>query len=478
MLALLLVLAGIVSLAAATPVAASDSVLTSANSSMEGISLSDEGSIQQGDNQTYVWRNESSTLSTRFHNAGNSSLYEFCAYVETDDGKRVSLDCQQLNVDPNGSRKVKFDFERYPPSVSGERNVSIVATRGFGNQKAVAATTTTYTFIERTGDYDGDGLTNDREVELGTDLDSRDTDGDGLSDGTEVDDHDTDPLDPDSDSDGLRDQQEIILGTDPLGPDTDGDGLPDGAEVDDHGTDPMDPDSDDDGLTDSQELALETNPQNEDSDADGLFDGAEVDRHNTDPLAADTDSDGLSDRVEIERHDTNPLRVDTDDDGLADRQEILLGTDPTNPATTIGFAGLAVAVLAGLGVWYRRSRYSVVTVVRRHGSDIVRTVKTDDDADERVAASDPEVEERTDAPPAETQVPLSDDGRVLKMLHEESGRLRQSEIVDRTEWSKSKVSRLLSRMEEEGKLTKINVGRENVIALTDETPDWADSALR
>ncbi|WP_224268862.1 helix-turn-helix transcriptional regulator [Haloprofundus salinisoli] len=474
MLALLLAIASASALVAATPVAASQPA-PSANSSFEPISLSEEGTVQQED-QTYVWRNESSTLSTRFHNAGNSSLYEFCAYVENGDGGRVKLDCQQMNVDPNGSRKVTFDFERYPKGISGERNVTVVATRGFGNEETVAETTSTYTFIERSGDYDGDGLVNEREVELGTDLDSRDTDGDGLSDGAEVDDHGTDPQDPDTDDDGLRDQQEIILGTDPLNSDTDGDGLTDGAEVNDHGTDPQDPDTDDDGLTDGQELALGTDPRNEDTDGDGLLDGEEVDRHNTDPLNSDTDGDGLTDRAEDDLRGTDPLRVDTDGDSLTDSQEIALGTDPTNPATTVGFAGLALAVLAGLGVWYRRSGYSVPAVVRKQSSDVVKAVKTD--GNRRAEESDPVVDGPASAPPVETQVPLSDDGRVLQMLQEESGRVRQSEIVDRTEWSKSKVSRLLSRMEEEGKLTKINVGRENVIALTDETPDWADSALR
>ncbi|WP_198665731.1 helix-turn-helix transcriptional regulator [Haloprofundus halophilus] len=450
---------------------------SSANSSFEGLSVSEKGTLQQGD-QTYVWRNESSTLSTRFHNAGNSSLYEFCAHVEDDDGKRVELDCQQMNVDPDGSRRVTFDFERYPEGISGERNVTVVASRGFGNEEAVAETTATYTFVERAGDHDGDGLVNEREVQLGTALDSRDTDGDGLSDGTEVDDRGTNPLDPDTDDDDLRDQQEIILGTNPLDADTDGDGLSDGAEVDDHGTDPQDPDSDGDGLSDDQELALGTDPRNEDTDGDGLLDGEEVDRHNTDPLNSDTDGDGLADRAEVDRYGTSPLRVDTDGDGLTDSQEIALGTNPNNPATTVGFAGLALAVLAGLGIWYRRSRYSVAAVVRKRGSDIVKAVKTDGDADLRGGERDPAAGDPAGAPPVEAQVPLSDDGRVLKMLQEESGRLRQSEIVDRTEWSKSKVSRLLSRMEEEGKLTKINVGRENVIALTDETPDWADSALR
>jgi len=41
--------------------------------------------------------------------------------------------------------------------------------------------------------------------------------------------------------------------------------------------------------------------------------------------------------------------------------------------------------------------------------------------------------------------------------------MKQSEIVDATDWSKAKASRVLSRMEEEGELVRYRVGRENVV---------------
>ncbi len=69
-----------------------------------------------------------------------------------------------------------------------------------------------------TGDFDGDGLIDSEEFLLGADPNSVDSDGDGISDGDEVN----------------------INGTDPLNIDTDGDGFTDGMEADD-GTDPNDP---------------------------------------------------------------------------------------------------------------------------------------------------------------------------------------------------------------------------------------------
>lgn len=86
-----------------------------------------------------------------------------------------------------------------------------------------------FALLERVPDRDGDGLSDDDELVLGTNPDHPDTDGDGLWDGTEID-LDTDPLNPDSDGDGLLDGNEVNLGTNPLSLDTDGDGWQDGID--------------------------------------------------------------------------------------------------------------------------------------------------------------------------------------------------------------------------------------------------------
>ncbi len=70
--------------------------------------------------------------------------------------------------------------------------------------------------INSSGDLDGDGLSNDDEINIFmTDPANPDTDGDGLSDGDEVNVYGTNPLLADSDGDGFRDGQEIAFGTDP-----------------------------------------------------------------------------------------------------------------------------------------------------------------------------------------------------------------------------------------------------------------------
>lgn len=64
---------------------------------------------------------------------------------------------------------------------------------------------------------------------------------------------------------------------------------------------------------------------------------------------------------------------------------------------------------------------------------------------------------------------LTDEDRVIRMLESSGGRIRQMAIVEQTDWSKSKVSRLLTAMEEQGMIEKISVGRENVIELRQQT---------
>ena len=84
--------------------------------------------------------------------------------------------------------------------------------------------------------------------------------------------------------------------TDPNNPDSDGDGLSDGSEVTTHQTNPNLSDTDSDQLSDYSEINSHlTDPNDPDSDDDGLSDGNEVNTYTTNPLAADTTGDGFSD---------------------------------------------------------------------------------------------------------------------------------------------------------------------------------------
>ena len=95
-----------------------------------------------------------------------------------------------------------------------------------------------------TGDSDGDGIPDDVEIRLGL--------------------NPNDPTDAlaDFDNDGLNNRQEVQAGTDIRNPDTDGDGLSDGQEVNVHHTNPLLADTDGDGVNDGLEVQAGSNPLN------------------------------------------------------------------------------------------------------------------------------------------------------------------------------------------------------------------------
>lgn len=131
---------------------------------------------------------------------------------------------------------------------------------------------------------------------------------------------------PDSDGDGLDDEEERIVGTDILSPDTDGDGFHDFLEVrlSASGFDPLDPsdadctqgldriDTDGDGLLDCEERFVGSNRNFVDSDADGLPDIVEL-RFGTNPVSDDTkadlDFDAARNADEIRGH-SDPVQND------------------------------------------------------------------------------------------------------------------------------------------------------------------------
>ena len=101
-------------------------------------------------------------------------------------------------------------------------------------------------------DADGDGFNHDSDnCPLVSNATQADLDGDGTGDA----------CDNDIDGDGLTNVQESALGTNPQNPDTDGDGLTDGIEVNTYATNPLLVDTDGDGLTDGVEVTTYgTNP--------------------------------------------------------------------------------------------------------------------------------------------------------------------------------------------------------------------------
>ena len=81
------------------------------------------------------------------------------------------------------------------------------------------------------------------------------------------------------------------------------------------------------------------------------------------------------------------------------------------------------------------------------------------------AGVEPSGEEPTDEPL------LSDEERVERLLTANGGRMKQVDIVAETGWSNAKVSQLLSAMDEDGRVEKLRIGRENLISLPEDDRD-------
>jgi uncharacterized membrane protein len=83
---------------------------------------------------------------------------------------------------------------------------------------------------------------------------------------------------------------------------------------------------------------------------------------------------------------------------------------------------------------------------------------TDGGTADATADDEPEIDEEL----------LSDEERIERLLERNGGRMKQANIVKETDWSNAKVSQLLSSMDEEDRIDKLRIGRENLISFPDE----------
>jgi uncharacterized membrane protein len=124
------------------------------------------------------------------------------------------------------------------------------------------------------------------------------------------------------------------------------------------------------------------------------------------------------------------------------------------------FASLPVVIL-GVGV--------VLGGVAVLGAYALTRRDTADDHATESEQTEPETPNSEETPPSDTTDELlSDEERVERLLERNDGRMKQAAIVAETGWSNAKVSQLLSAMDEEGRIDKLRIGRENLISLPDE----------
>lgn len=105
-------------------------------------------------------------------------------------------------------------------------------------------------------------------------------------------------------------------------------------------------------------------------------------------------------------------------------------------------AAIIVLVVGGLGGWmYLQNRSSQ-------------------------SAGQAESEAGETGPPAEL---LSNEERVLQLLEENDGRIKQQEVATELDWTDAKTSQVVQKLRDEDEIEVFRLGRENVISLPDES---------
>ena len=154
-------------------------------------------------------------------------------------------------------------------------------------------------------------------------------------------------------------------------------------------------------------------------------------------------------------------------DDAAESEETDGGSGLLSYVTAVGLIAAAAIVLALVGfrrgVGRDRIAAFLATDAERGRRRVPHPRTRRDDLDRDSVAAD-DLSPAIGGPSDDLDGP-SDEAQVIQLLEANGGRMKQVAIVDATEWSKSKVSMLLSEMEADGTITKLRVGRENIVSL-------------
>ncbi|WP_096390304.1 helix-turn-helix transcriptional regulator [Halopenitus persicus] len=97
---------------------------------------------------------------------------------------------------------------------------------------------------------------------------------------------------------------------------------------------------------------------------------------------------------------------------------------------------------------------------------------SDDSSDAGAAAGSTADAESSESPPEEL---LSNEERVLRLLRQNGGRMKQQDVVEELGWSDARTSQVVSGLREAGNLDSFRLGRENVLRLPE--ADAVDSGV-
>ncbi|MDS0282166.1 helix-turn-helix transcriptional regulator [Haloarcula onubensis] len=168
--------------------------------------------------------------------------------------------------------------------------------------------------------------------------------------------------------------------------------------------------------------------------------------------------------------DEGDLRIDGSPTTTFERGDLNIVYESDNATST----GTGPIRGGDFPLWLGMSLLLVVALVAAllylNGEDGFPAVGATDTDDGGGDAPAPEIA-TDDAEPSTDDIDvelLSDEERVERLLTQNGGRMKQARIVKETGWSNAKVSQLLSAMDEDDRIDKLRIGRENLISFPDE----------
>ena len=160
-------------------------------------------------------------------------------------------------------------------------------------------------------------------------------------------------------------------------------------------------------------------------------------------------------------------------DFVSGEPRIVVSSGGSFPSATAAFAGLVAIGLVTIGAawWYRR-RFGTADSPRG-GSGSPSGPAADEGTDPSSSGSGTDGAEPSQPAPEEF---LSNEERVLGLLEERGGRMKQQQVVQELGWTDAKTSQVVSNLRADGELESFRLGRENVLVLPDaeRAPDEID----
>ena len=160
-------------------------------------------------------------------------------------------------------------------------------------------------------------------------------------------------------------------------------------------------------------------------------------------------------------------------DFVSGEPRVVVASDGLFSSAALVLGGLAAVGLAVAGIaWWARSR----------GGAVDSTDDADGSTSSGAAGAEGDERNRTDADSDGEEPPrpdpaefLSNEERVLGLLEERGGRMKQQRVVQELGWTDAKTSQVVTGLREDGDLESFRIGRENVLVLPGEERE-ADEA--